>query len=103
MKEFRFSKSFIMGKLIVVSNRLPVTIEQTNAGFLYKRSSGGLVSALGSLTDSLEFIWIGWPGITVDGAHATEMKIELHKRFNCVPVFLPEEVASGYYNGFANG
>ena len=92
-----------MGKLIVVSNRLPVTIEQTDTGYRYKRSSGGLVSALNSLIGSLDFVWIGWPGITVDTIHEDEMKIELLEKFNCIPVFLSEGTASRYYNGFANG
>jgi trehalose-6-phosphate synthase len=51
-----------MGRLIVVSNRLPITIEKDVDGFKYNRSSGGLVSALGSLKNTMDFIWVGWPG-----------------------------------------
>lgn len=62
-KPIRFVFVYIMGRLVVVSNRLPVTIEQDDEGFHYKGSSGGLVSALTSLKESMKFLWVGWPGI----------------------------------------
>ena len=54
-----------MGKLIIVSNRLPVTIDSIDGTFNYKSSSGGLVSALGSLKESTGYLWIGWPGTCI--------------------------------------
>ena len=51
-------------RLIVVSNRLPITITQDPASkeWDYKMSSGGLVSALSGLQKEMTFTWIGWPG-----------------------------------------
>jgi len=51
-------------RLIVISNRLPITITKKpdGNGWNYKMSSGGLVSALSGLKKEMEFTWIGWPG-----------------------------------------
>jgi trehalose-6-phosphate synthase len=92
-----------MGKLIVVSSRLPITIEITDDGYRYKKSSGGLVSAINSLIGSIDFVWIGWPGISVQLSQQTQMSVELEREFKCVPVFIPEDIASNYYNGYSNG
>jgi trehalose-6-phosphate synthase len=51
-----------MERILIVSNRLPVTVTRNADGFEYKPSSGGLVTALKSLKGISDFIWIGWPG-----------------------------------------
>ena len=55
-------------RLIVVSNRLPVTISKDDEGvYHFKMSSGGLVSALSGCKKTMSFTWIGWPGKDVSG------------------------------------
>ena len=51
-------------RLLVVSNRLPVTITQNemDGSWKFAMSSGGLVSALSGLKKEMSFNWIGWPG-----------------------------------------
>ena len=50
-------------RLIVVSNRLPVTIKRGDDGeWTFSMSSGGLVSALSGCKKQMDFTWIGWPG-----------------------------------------
>lgn len=50
-------------RLIVVSNRLPVTISKDENGeYQFAMSSGGLVSALSGCKKKMSFTWIGWPG-----------------------------------------
>ena len=65
----------IMGKdrLIMVSNRLPVSRVQNEATgkFEYVMSSGGLVTALSGVQNDLSFIWVGWLGCEID-EEATE-------------------------------
>ena len=58
-----------MAHLLVVSNRLPVTMTRDDSassgaggGWTFKMSSGGLVSALSGLKKNMRFTWIGWPG-----------------------------------------
>jgi trehalose-6-phosphate synthase len=50
-------------RLLVISNRLPVTITKDENGWNYAMSSGGLVSALSGLKKETSFTWFGWPGM----------------------------------------
>lgn len=87
-----------MQTLINVSNRLPVTIDET-----IKKSSGGLVGAMEGLERQYDFKWLGWAGGVVKGeAIRKRLKEELQNNFNFIPVFLNETDASNYYNGFSN-
>ena len=60
-------------RLIIVSNRLPVTVVDTGTGFHFHESVGGLVTSLSSFLEQLphapsgitEYLWVGWPGISV--------------------------------------
>jgi trehalose-6-phosphate synthase len=57
------SKNPSENRLIVISNRLPLSAEKTpDGGWCFKMSSGGLVAALSGLKKKMPFIWIGWPG-----------------------------------------
>jgi len=72
-----------MKTLINVSNRLPVTIDET-----IKKSSGGLVGAMEGLERQYDFKWLGWAGGVVKGeAIRKRLKEELQNNFNFIPVF----------------
>jgi trehalose 6-phosphate synthase/phosphatase len=88
-------------RLIIASNRLPVTVmmEQGNTLRL-ERSNGGLATALNSLLDSCSSLWIGWPGTTEPISHQELTRMNGDKRL--LPVHVPAKLLSGYYNGFAN-
>lgn len=50
-------------RLLIISNRLPITIRRKGKDeYEFSMSSGGLVSALSGLKKSICFSWIGWPG-----------------------------------------
>ena len=84
--------------LIIVSNRLPVTIGET-----ITKSSGGLVAALEGLSsDQFDLKWIGWPGGVVPEERQPEVEQLLTDEQGCIPIFLSEEEADGFYGGFAN-
>ncbi|KAJ2491349.1 Trehalose-6-P synthase/phosphatase complex synthase subunit [Coemansia sp. RSA 2050] len=88
-------------RLIVVSNRLPVTLEQKGSDWSFKLSSGGLVSALSGLKREMSFTWVGWPG--KDFGAEDRAKIDrLLGENSCSAVYLDDETAEQYYNGFAN-
>jgi hypothetical protein len=83
-------------RLIVVSNRLPVTASRSSDGSLqFKQSSGGLVSAIQSVRSQLRFLWIGWLGIEIAVDEQKEVSDRLLSEYNCIPVFLPEAIAKG--------
>ncbi|KAJ1721086.1 Trehalose-6-P synthase/phosphatase complex synthase subunit [Coemansia erecta] len=90
-----------MAHLIVVSNRLPVTLKQKGSEWSFQLSSGGLVSALSGLKREMSFTWVGWPG--KDFGQEDRIKINsLLKENSCSAVYLDDETAELYYNGFAN-
>jgi len=93
-----------MDRLIVVSNRLPVTISKSSEGvYKFKMSSGGLVSALSGMKRDMKFIWIGWPGMEIPEEEQEVVRQELFETYSCYPVFLSDEIADAHYNGFSNG
>jgi trehalose 6-phosphate synthase len=83
---------------VVVANRLPVDMERMPDGSItWKRSPGGLVTALEPLLRRRKGAWIGWPGIT-DG---DEEPIE-QNGLRLWPVQLSDEDVAEYYEGFSN-
>ncbi|KAG0294224.1 Trehalose-6-P synthase/phosphatase complex synthase subunit [Dissophora globulifera] len=90
-------------RLLVVSNRLPVTITKDASGnYQYKMSSGGLVSALSGLKRMMKFTWIGWPGLDFPEEDRPRIQKELLEKYSCMPVFINDEIADMHYNGFSN-
>jgi|SRR5688572_11211266 trehalose 6-phosphate synthase/phosphatase len=84
--------------ILNVANRLPVTI-----GERISKSSGGLVAALeGVSEENYALKWIGWPGAAVPDARRDEVTRTLADEYNAVPVFLSEDEAHGFYEGFSN-
>ncbi|KAJ3069281.1 Trehalose-6-P synthase/phosphatase complex synthase subunit [Podochytrium sp. JEL0797] len=89
-------------RLLIVSNRLPLTLTPTASGYSYAKSSGGLVSGLSGLARDTPFVWFGWPGLEICDSLQTQVADDL-KSFSAIPIFLSEPVASAYYAGFSNG
>ena len=53
-------------RLLLVSNRLPVTLHhEAGADPTLARSAGGLATALARLHAERDSRWIGWPGAAV--------------------------------------
>jgi trehalose 6-phosphate synthase len=83
---------------VVVANRLPIDMERLPDGSTaWKRSPGGLVTALEPLLRRRRGAWIGWPGVP----DADEDPIEQDDMFLC-PVGLSSEDIADYYEGFSN-
>lgn len=94
-----------MSRLLVVSNRLPVSIEQRKNSFNIKPSVGGLATGLGSFYKSYDSSWLGWCGITSDNLSKNkinDIKIKLKDDYSNIPVFLTENEVNKYYYGFCN-
>jgi trehalose 6-phosphate synthase/phosphatase len=80
-----------MSKTIIVSNRLPVSLQHKFGKFEFKPSAGGLATGLGSIYKEGDNIWIGWPGNDVDNPDQREEVIEELKNLKMAPVFLTKE------------
>ena len=90
-------------RLLVVSNRLPVTINKNPDGqWDFKMSAGGLVSALAGVKNEFPFVWVGWSGSEVPDTDQDSLRRELRAQHGCVPVYLSDYDAHLYYNGFCN-
>lgn len=93
------------GRLVIVSNRLPVSVKKVDGKLEYAPSVGGLSTALSSYVESGQARWIGWPGIATEDITAEE-KSEITARLkkqHCYPVFLTKKQIDGFYNGYSNG
>lgn len=96
-------------RLLIISNRLPITIEEQDDDKLtIKQSVGGLVSGvrdyleLIKFSDSpkLEHLWIG---STVEAKEKEKKQLfELFAEHDCHPVFLAKKTMDNFYYGFCN-
>jgi trehalose 6-phosphate synthase/phosphatase len=94
-----------MNRLLIVSNRLPVTIQKKKGQLSFNQSIGGLATGLGSFYKAFNSKWIGWCGITSEKIVLKEKeKIEtkLDKDFSSYPVFLSKRNIELFYNEFCN-
>ncbi len=94
-----------MQRLVVVSNRLPVSIESTSdIDVTAKPSAGGLVTAMRPVLERAGGIWVGWPGVEAD---EQALRVALQsctdgQPYGLEPVILPQGLIEDYYGGFAN-
>ena len=94
-----------MGRIVIVSNRLPVHAVRRGRHLQLQPSVGGLATGLGSLLDSFgEHLWIGWPGLPSESLSDQE-RARIGERLahiGCRPVPLTEGQIKSYYAGFSN-
>src|SRR6202012_1660816 len=99
-----------MGRLIIISNRLPFSLDKDGDKVSLRQSSGGLVSAIKSYFenttaqrgDLTEKMWMGvadFPQEDWDQAVAAHAD---NQDFGILPVFVDKELYDKYYNGFSN-
>jgi trehalose 6-phosphate synthase/phosphatase len=94
-----------MASLVIVSNRLPVSIKKVDGKLEFYPSIGGLATGLSDYTKRRGTKWIGWPGIPSDDltkAEQAHITRELRKH-RCYPLFLTQKQIDDYYNGYSNG
>jgi trehalose 6-phosphate synthase/phosphatase len=85
-------------RLLLVSNRLPVSAQTTLEGIRVVPTSGGLATGPGAWHRRADGLWCGWPGdVTVATAAQREaLEHDLHAR-GLVPVHLGRDLTSRYY------
>ncbi len=105
---FYVMKNPSFNRLLIVSYRLPFSIQQTQNGLTMRQNSGGLVSAVLSMAaqtgrhptgQATKIHWFGHadPALqTVDPAAFENDSFVAH------PVFLDETINKGFYEGFSN-
>jgi trehalose 6-phosphate synthase/phosphatase len=92
-----------VGRVVLVSNRLPVTVQASANEVSIASSTGGLASALRAVHDAHDSVWIGWPGDV--SSLPTDRRAEVDARLaslRLVPVHLTADEVNRHYLGFAN-
>jgi trehalose 6-phosphate synthase/phosphatase len=93
----------VSNRLIVVSNRLPVTIAQTRNGQACVRpSGGGLVTALLPVLRQDGGAWIGWTGGEADPTVERVLHECSGPNYSLHPVFLTADEEASFYRGCCN-
>ncbi|POM23401.1 Trehalose-phosphate synthase [Actinomadura rubteroloni] len=82
-------------EFVVVANRLPV--DRVAGGNGWRRSPGGLVSAIAPVMRSRQGTWVGW-----SGAAGEELDPFVEDGMRLVPVQQTAEDVELYYEGFSN-
>lgn len=83
---------------VVVANRLPVDrVQEPDGTTTWRRSPGGLVTALGPVMARGGGAWLGWAGITGEPPDAF-----VEDGMHLVPIPLSRREVEQYYEGFAN-
>jgi len=94
-----------MSRLLIVANRLPITVRPTESGVEVERSTGGLAPGLLRPHEQADGLWIGWSGTAPDSlspAQQDALDLELAAQ-RLVGVPLSSDEVSRYYEGFSNG
>ena len=93
-----------MSRLLIVSNRLPISVTKRGSELRFHLSPGGLATGLASVSKSYQGHWIGWPGVTIDNLKDKD-KTEISRKLseeNYLPIFLSRKQVENYYQGFSN-
>ena len=93
-----------MARVLIVSNRSPVTARVEDGKLWIERSTGGLATGLSGPHERTGGPWVGWTGLTADTEteHGEELARQL-SALRVVPVPLSAEEVERYYVGVCNG
>lgn len=94
-----------MHRLLIVSNRLPIKIQEKKGKLLFQQSVGGLTTGLSSFYKSYDSMWVGWCEFfshKIDSNDKKYVEEKLKKEFSIHPVALSKKDVDMYYLGFSN-
>jgi trehalose 6-phosphate synthase/phosphatase len=91
-----------MGRVILASNRLPVTAQFQSNGLALLQSGGGLATGLKGARAREGSIWVGWPGDVPSGARLrADLETQLEAQ-GLKPIFLTRAELKGFYEDYSN-
>jgi trehalose 6-phosphate synthase/phosphatase len=92
-----------MPRLLLVSNRLPVTVKTEKDQVSVVRSAGGLATGLSGPHERSGGLWVGWPGDVSRLSQAQRAQVnEQLAGLRCVPLYLSASEVSRFYEGYSN-
>ena len=93
-----------MNRMLLVANRLPISITKRLRELRFTPSPGGLATSLSSLSQSYQCHLVGWPGIASEKL-TDEDKAKISEKLSAEkysPIFLSQKQVEQYYLGFSN-
>jgi trehalose 6-phosphate synthase/phosphatase len=91
-------------RLVIVSNRLPVTVTLREGVPELTRSAGGLATGLSGPHERSNGLWIGWPGdLTALSPTQKDRVLAELEQMRVVPVQLSRDQVRRYYDSYSNG
>jgi len=98
-----------MGRLIIISNRLPFSIDREGDKLSIRQSSGGLVSAIKSYFENninkdqlTEKLWMGVADFPQEDWDQAVASHAAQQDFGIIPLYVDKDLYDSYYNGFSN-
>lgn len=101
-----------MSRLIIISNRLPFSVDRDGDKVTVRQSSGGLVSAIKSYFENTsekektitEKLWVGVADFPQEDWRVVEKEQNERGDFEVLPLFAfsDKQLYEDYYNGFSN-
>ncbi len=90
-------------RLLIVSNRLPVTAAVHDGEVQLSSSAGGLATGLRGAADGRDRLWIGWPGELrrLDARRQRELDRQLEAN-GLAAVYLNRREVQGFYESISN-
>jgi trehalose 6-phosphate synthase/phosphatase len=93
-----------MPRVLIVANRLPITVRVSEAGVEVQRSSGGLATGLLRPHEESGGLWIGWSGSSEVLTESQQAELDHQLAgMRLVAVPLSANQITRYYEGFSNG
>ena len=92
-------KKLIGHRILIASNRLPISVEKRKGKAYFHPSVGGLATALSSVHNQYQWWWVGWSGTK---SFSKKIESKFVSEFRCHPVFLSKKDIEKYYQGFCN-
>jgi trehalose 6-phosphate synthase/phosphatase len=92
-------------RMLIVSNRLPVVIEEDDGEWKMRPGSGGLVTAMAPVLRNRGGVWIGWSGLENENAEQIEPLLNQAPAatgYRLCSVPLDTDDVDLYYQGFSN-
>ncbi len=89
-------------RFIIVSNRLPMSVDRTGGTLRVQPSCGGLVTALAPILRDSEGVWIGWTGTDHEPDVVELLNDYRADGYSVEPVFLSAAEKTCFYHGCSN-
>ena len=90
-----------MSRLILVANRLPVSVDLSDGNVNIQPSNGGLATGMRGLAKAEQTSWVGWPGAMPSDEQRATLNDRLAEH-SATPVYLSNQEAARFYEGMSN-